>query len=63
MIPDFEMNDIIGSPYAVTEFECNPELGSDEDILNLKKKLNLLGLKLILDFVPNHSAVFIIHHV
>lgn len=51
------MDDIIGSPYAISEFVCNPELGSDQDILALKKKLNSLGLKLMLDFVPNHSAV------
>jgi hypothetical protein len=29
MIPDFTMDDIIGSPYAVFEFTCNPELGTD----------------------------------
>ena len=31
--------------------------GSDDDILALKKTLNDMGLKLMLDFVPNHSAV------
>jgi len=32
-------------------------VGTDADILAIKKRLNSLGLKLILDFVPNHSAV------
>lgn len=51
------MDDIIGSPYAVTNYTCNPQLGTDQDILSLKSRLNQLGLKLMLDFVPNHSAV------
>jgi hypothetical protein len=56
-IPDFTIEDVIGSPYAVSEFTCNPDLGTDEDILALKHKLNGMGMKLMLDFVPNHSAV------
>jgi len=51
------MDDIIGSPYAIVDFTCNPELGTDEDIIELRAKLNAMGLKLMLDFVPNHSAV------
>jgi glycosidase len=46
-----------GSPYAVTEYVCNPNLGTDSDLLALKQQLNAMGLKLMLDFVPNHSAV------
>jgi glycosidase len=48
------MDDVIGSPYAVTNYTCNPELGSDDDILGFKQKVNGMGLKLMLDFVPNH---------
>lgn len=50
-------DDIIGSPYAVVEYTCNPELGSDGDLKRLKKKLNDQGIELMLDFVPNHTAV------
>jgi maltooligosyltrehalose synthase len=39
------------------EYECNPEIGSNDDIIELKKYLNNLGLKLMLDFVGNHAAV------
>lgn len=46
-----------GSPYAVVEYTCNPELGSDDDLKRLKKKLNDQGIELMLDFVPNHTAV------
>lgn len=56
-LPGYTTDDIIGSPYAVTNYTCNPQLGSDADILTLRKTLNSLGLKLMLDYVPNHTAV------
>jgi len=57
VLPGCKMEDIIGSPYAITNYTCNPELGSNDDILSFKKKLNSMGMKLMVDFVPNHSAV------
>jgi len=56
-LPGYTQDDIIGSPFAVTNYTCNPSIGSDTDIANLKKKLNGMGLLLMLDYVPNHSAV------
>ena len=55
-LPDWTVEDIIGSPFAITEYVCNPELGTDDDIFNLRIELNIRGIKLMLDFVPNHSA-------
>ena len=57
VLPDCTKADIIGSPYAITEYICNPEIGTNEDLLWLKKELNSRDLKLMLDFVPNHSAI------
>lgn len=56
-LPDYTFDDIIGSPYAVVDYVVNPEIGTDEDLILLKQKLNSMGLRLMLDFVPNHSAV------
>ncbi len=53
-LKDWEKNDVIGSPYAIDCYELNPLLGKTSDLLKLKEKLNNIGLKLILDFVPNH---------
>lgn len=53
---DFEMDDIVGSPYAVYDYVPNPIFGSEEDLLALKNVLEDEGLSLILDFVPNHTA-------
>jgi hypothetical protein len=55
--PDYSLEDIIGSPYAVVDYSVNPEIGTDADVINLKKKFHQFGLKLMTDFVPNHSAV------
>jgi len=57
VLPGCSQADIIGSPYAPTGYNCNPQLGSNDDLAWLKKTLNGMGLKLMLDFVPNHSAV------
>lgn len=57
-LPDLQDIDIIGSPYAVYEYTPNPlVLKSWTGLKRLKTKLNRLGKKLILDFVPNHMAV------
>jgi len=57
VLPGYTMPDIIGSPYAVTNYTCNPQLGSDTDILAFKQRVNNLGMLFMVDFVPNHSAV------
>lgn len=47
----------LGSPYSVKDyFEINPELGTKEDFKNFVKAAHELGLKVILDFVGNHTA-------
>eukprot|EP01129_Flabellula_baltica_P006511 TRINITY_DN2445_c0_g1_i1.p1 TRINITY_DN2445_c0_g1~~TRINITY_DN2445_c0_g1_i1.p1 ORF type:complete len:519 (-),score=99.77 TRINITY_DN2445_c0_g1_i1:18-1553(-) len=56
VLPGYTMDDIIGSPYAVTQYVVNPEIGTFEDLAGVRKILNSLGMKLMLDFVPNHSA-------
>ena len=55
-LPDWKKADVIGSPYAIDSYTVHKKLGTDEDIVALKKRLHKLGLKLILDFVPNHFS-------
>ncbi len=54
--PEWKPEDIVGSPFAVNRYEVNPLLGKKDDLLNLKKKLNDRGIKLFLDFIPNHFS-------
>ena len=58
ILPDYTSDDAIGCPYSITEYVCNPELcpGGDADLTWLRSKLSSYGMKLMLDFVPNHSA-------
>lgn len=53
-LPDWNLEDVIGSPYSIVEYELNPILGESSDLKILKKKLNQMGLSLMVDFVPNH---------
>ena len=55
-LKDWGKNDVIGSPYAVDVYKLNPNIGSEKDLLELKKKLNEIGIKLFLDFIPNHFS-------
>ncbi len=56
-LKDWKREDVIGSPFAIDKYELAPELGSGDDLLKLKKNLNKLGIKLVLDFVTNHFSV------
>ena len=65
ILSNFVMEDIVGSPYAVHDYSPDPILGSMEDLRLLKEKLEEMGLFLVLDFVPNHTACdhsWIEHH-
>lgn len=55
-LPDFKPSDIDGSPYAIYGYQLDSNLGAKGDLPELRKRLNRLGLGLILDFIPNHVA-------
>jgi hypothetical protein len=49
--------DVIGSPYAIEEYSVDSRLGDALSLLMLKERLGRAGLRLILDFVPNHLGI------
>jgi hypothetical protein len=51
--PDVE---VLGSPYAIARYAVDPSLGGDAALATLRARLANRGLRLILDFVPNHTA-------
>ncbi|KAF0248573.1 MAG: glycosidase, partial [bacterium] len=67
LAPDFE-----ASPYAIVDYQVNPDLGGEEALKDLVERAHKLGLKIMVDFVPNHMAPdsplidshpeFFIHH-
>ena len=47
----------LGSPYAVKDYRAiNPDLGQDTDLKDFVDTAHSLGMKVILDWVANHSA-------
>jgi len=55
-LKDWKHEDISSSPYSIDDYQINPLLGDEDDLLWLKNELNSLGIKLILDFIPNHFS-------
>jgi len=55
-LPDLSEDDIGGSGFAIAEYKVNPDLGGDGALKRLREKLRKRGLKLMLDFVPNHMG-------
>lgn len=49
--------DIGASPYAIPEYSLNPCLGEEEELDVFRQRLGYSGIKLMLDFVPNHLAL------
>lgn len=56
-LPDLKEEDIQGSGFAVTAYETAQSLGGNAALERLRKRLQVRGLKLMLDFVPNHTAL------
>jgi len=47
----------LGSYYSIQDYMAiNPEMGNMEDFINMVKKAHSLGMKVILDWVANHTA-------
>jgi glycosidase len=47
----------LGSYYSVSDyFAVNPEYGTKKDFINVVKKAHELGMKVILDWVANHTS-------
>ena len=55
-LPDFEPADVCGSCFAITGYLVSPELGGDEALRRFRERLNARGVRLMLDFIPNHTA-------
>lgn len=56
-LTDLREEDIGASPYAIAEYTVSSALGGDSALREFRKTLNSRGLKLLLDFVPNHVGL------
>jgi len=55
-LPDFSPEDNVGSPYCVRRYVVDPHLGGASGLASARTMLRQRGIRLILDFVPNHVA-------
>lgn len=56
-VGELERKGTLGSYYAVKDFKAvNPEFGNLDDFKNLVTEAHSLGMKVIIDWVANHSA-------
>jgi hypothetical protein len=57
VLPGWTEADIAGSPYAIGDYQVPPQLGGEAGLREFREKLRRRGLKLVLDFVPNHVGL------
>jgi hypothetical protein len=55
-LPDFTEEDNVGSPYCVRRYIVDARLGGREGLAFAREQLAGRGMRLVLDYVPNHVA-------
>lgn len=56
-LSSFEDSAVAGSPFAVQRYAVHVDFGGDEALAELRRRLAARGVRLMLDFVPNHVAI------
>ena len=55
-LPDLREEDIGGSGFAISGYTVHADLSGDPALARLRARMRTRGLRLMLDFVPNHMA-------
>jgi hypothetical protein len=55
-LPDWKDADVGGSPFAICGYDVSADLGGREGLAAFRERLARHGLRLLLDFIPNHTA-------
>lgn len=56
-LPGFQDSDVSGSPFAIQRYTPHRDFGGPAALARLCQRLHAHGLKLLLDFVPNHTGL------
>jgi hypothetical protein len=57
VLPGWQPEDVIGSPYSIAEYAPDPRIGSWDSLDSVREKLRSRGIAVFLDFVGNHTAL------
>ena len=57
VLPGWQEADVAGSPYAIAGYKVPPALGGEAGLADFRRRLRERGMKLLLDFVPNHVGL------
>ena len=57
VLVDCTPDDVVGSPFAIRDYVVHRDLGGAEPLERLRRRLARRDLRLMLDFVPNHTAL------
>jgi hypothetical protein len=57
VLADLTPGDLTGSPYCIHRYRVDERLGGAEGLAAAREQLTRRGLRLLLDFVPNHVAL------
>jgi hypothetical protein len=55
-LPDWRPADVVGSPYCIRDYTVDEHLGGPAGLAIARAALAARGIRLLLDFVPNHVA-------
>jgi len=53
----FNTEDVVGSPYSIFYYHIDSHLGGIKGMESFRNELRQRGIRLILDYVPNHVAI------
>jgi hypothetical protein len=56
LLPDFDNQDVCGSCFAIRSYAVHTDFGGNAALERLGRRIHARGMRLLLDFVPNHMA-------
>jgi len=57
VLPGWQPEDVIGSPYSIAQYTPDARIGSWDALDEVREKLRARGIAVFLDFVGNHTAL------
>ena len=56
LLPDFSNEDVSGSCFAIQSYSVHSDFGGNSALQRLRQRIHARGMRLLLDFVPNHTS-------